>query len=168
MGPETIVIANRSRAGKILSSPRQRAPFAYLVSIGASMEREPAGFRNVANRLLLVFEDTMSQEEGGPMSEDVVRIINFAQKVDLAKGSILVQCEAGISRSSAGAIIVAAVILGPERELAAVRHVLSVHPVARPNRRMLELADAGLNNRGAIITALQVVLEERASRTATG
>ena len=168
MGPETIVIANRSRAGKILSSPRQRARFAYLVSIGAPAEREPAGFRNVANRLRLVFEDTMSQEDGGPISEDVERIINFARKVDLAKGSILVQCEAGISRSSAGAIIVAAVILGPGRELAAVRHVLSVHPVARPNRRMLELADAVLSNRGAITTALQAVLEDGASRPKTG
>jgi predicted protein tyrosine phosphatase len=168
MGPETIVIADRSRAGKILSSPRQRAQFAYLVSIGAPMEREPAGFRNIENRLRLLFEDTMSQEDGGPISEDVERIINFARKVDIAEGSILVQCEAGISRSSAGAIIVAAVILGPGRELAAVRHVLSVHPVAQPNRRMLELADEVLSNGGAIITALQAVLEERESRPTTG
>lgn len=62
----------------------------------------------------------------------------------------------------------AAVILGPGRELAAVRHVLSVHPVAQPNRRMLELADEVLSNGGAIITALQAVLEERESRPTTG
>jgi hypothetical protein len=63
MLPCAIVIADRSRAGKILSSPRQRAPFAYLVSFGGSVERVPAGFRNVVKGIRLVFEDAASQEE---------------------------------------------------------------------------------------------------------
>jgi predicted protein tyrosine phosphatase len=37
-----------------------------------------------------------------------------------------------------------------------VRHILGIHPVARPNRRMLELADAVLNNGGALAAAMNV------------
>jgi predicted protein tyrosine phosphatase len=156
MLPCAIVIADRSRAGKILSSPRQRAPFAYLVSFGGSVERVPAGFRNVVQRIRLVFEDALSQEEGGPSLQDIERLIGFSRTVDPAKGGVLVQCQAGISRSSAGAMILAAVILGPGHELDAVRHILGIHPVARPNRRMLELADAVLNNGGALAAAMNV------------
>ena len=96
-----IVVADRSEAGRILCSRRRCAAFGYLLSIGGFAEREPAGFRNCRTRLRLVFEDAETPEEGGPTSADVERIVEFARRVDLATGKVLVQCQAGISRSAA-------------------------------------------------------------------
>ena len=158
---DAIVIADRSTAGSILCSPRKRQGLAYVVSIGGPQERPPAGFRQVDDRLRLVFEDEASEAEGGPSPEDVDRLIHFARHVDLAKGRVLVHCQAGVSRSSAAAAILLAVVLGPNREQDAVQHVLKSHPPARPNVRMLELADAALGTGGALVRALGMGIVSR-------
>lgn len=148
--PPHIVIAGRSRAGKILCSPRKRDGLAFLVSIGGAQDPPPAGLRNIANRIRLVFEDTLSLDECGPSRDDVERLIQFARRVDFTHGGLLTHCESGISRSSAAAIIVLAVALGPGREGEAVARVREVHPAARPNRLMLQLADEILVTGGVI------------------
>jgi predicted protein tyrosine phosphatase len=157
VGERDVVIADRTTAGKILCSPKQCAEFAFLISIGGPMEREPAGFRHVSKRLRLVFDDAATLEEGGPTPDDVERLIYFARGIDLTKGRLLVHCQAGISRSSAAAIIVLAVLGGPGYERDAVAHVRRVHPSGRPNVRMLELADTILETDGALLRASQSV-----------
>jgi predicted protein tyrosine phosphatase len=152
--PDTaVLIADRSEAGKILSSPRRRAGIAYLVSIGGTREREPAGFRHAPTRLRLMFEDEPTEAQGGPSRRSAELLIRFARDVDFTKGNVLVQCQAGISRSSAAAIVLLAVALGSDKEAYAVEHVLRVHPRARPNRRLLALADEILGTGGAFIRA---------------
>jgi predicted protein tyrosine phosphatase len=135
-----LAIVNRTGAGEILCSPKRRAGFAYLISIGGVREPPPAGMGNIATRLRLVFEDAASLEEGGSSRSDVQRLLLFAAHVDLARGGLIVQCQAGISRSSAAALIVMATILGPGRELEAARLVLQANPLARPNPLMLRVA----------------------------
>jgi predicted protein tyrosine phosphatase len=149
-----LVVTSRAGAGKLLCSPRRRAGFAYLVSIGGAQQRQPAGYLRVATRLRLVFEDALSEREGGPSADDIERLIRFARQVDPAKGKVLVHCQAGISRSTAAAIILMAVRLGPGHEDEAVAHVFAICPEARPNRRMLELADAALETGGALGAAV--------------
>jgi len=148
---DVIVIAGRSEAGEILCSPRRRSEFAFLVSIGAPREREPAGMRNIAKRVRLVFEDAASQLEGGASEDDIRRLIHFARNVDFRSGKVLVHCQAGISRSAAAAMILLAALLGPGGEETAIQHVRRTHPNVKPNRRMLELGDALLGAGGRLL-----------------
>jgi predicted protein tyrosine phosphatase len=151
-----VVVADRTEAGEILCSPRRCADFSYLVSIGGPSEREPAGVRNITNRIRLVFEDSLSEAGGGPSSEDIERLLRFARRVDLSQGKLLVHCQAGISRSSAAAMIVLATVLGSGREVEAVETVRRDHPHVNPNRRMIELADGLLNAGGRLVAATRV------------
>jgi predicted protein tyrosine phosphatase len=150
LADDAVVIADRSSAGEILCSPRRCRDFAYLISIGAPHEREPAGFQNVRRRLRLVFEDAATPHEGGASVDDIWQLVHFARNIDFAQGRLLVHCQAGVSRSAAAAIIVLATILGPGREAEAVEHVRRTHPHTRPNRRMLELADRSLGAGGRL------------------
>jgi len=152
-----IAIVDRTRAGEILCSPKRRALFAHLISIGGPWERPPAGLSSIATRLRLVFADAATQGAGGPSREDIERLVRFAQGVDLRRGGLLVQCQAGISRSSAAAMIILAVIHGPGREGDAARDVLRANPQARPNQRMLELGGDVLGRGDALVRAWSAV-----------
>ena len=151
---DTLVITDRSTARRILRSARKRARFHYLVSIGAPRERKPAGVRHVPRCLRLVFTDTLSEQDGGPSRRHVERLVAFARCVHMARGRVLVHCQMGISRSSAAAAILLAVKAGPGREREALETVLAVRSGARPNVRMLELADDVLGTGGALVRAL--------------
>lgn len=146
-----VVMSDRSGAGAILCSPGRRAAIAYLVSIGGPLERPPAGMRTVRTRLRLVFDDVVRQEDGGPSREDVERLVRFARRVDLSQGCVLVHCRAGIGRSSAAALIILSVVLGPGHEREAAEYVLRENPRALPNPRMLELADLILGDGSVLL-----------------
>jgi predicted protein tyrosine phosphatase len=92
--------------------------------------------------------------EFGATDEDVQRIIRLAERLRSHTGKILIHCEAGVSRSSATALIMYAYWLGPGREPEAMGRVLSQRPVAIPNRRMVELADRILDRGGRLLEAL--------------
>ena len=149
----TIEIASRSEAGHILCSPQRCAEVSCLVSIGASEERPPAGYRNVRRKLRLLFAD-VEVEESGPTEGDINRIISLAESLKSVGGKVLIQCGAGISRSAAAALIMYACWLGPGKEREAMEKVLMQRPIARPNRRMVMLADEILGREGRLIDAL--------------
>lgn len=146
-----IFVTSRVQAGRILSSA-DCAKIHCLVSIGDPDAPAPEGFENVTHRLRLLFEDT--DDAAGPRQRDVQRIIRLARKFVGKKARILVHCEAGISRSSAAAIIMYAVVLGPGKEAEAFERVMRQRPIASPNGRMIELADGLLKRDGALIRAL--------------
>ena len=148
-----IEIASRSEAGRILCSPRRCAELSYLVSIGEPEERPPAGYRNVRRKLRLLFAD-VEVEEFGPTEEDISRIIRLADSLKSIGGKVLIHCGAGVSRSAAAALIMYACWLGPGREQEAMEKVLTLRPIARPNRRMVMLADKILKRDGRLIDAL--------------
>jgi predicted protein tyrosine phosphatase len=152
-----VVMCDLSVAGAILCSPGRRATVAYLISIGGPHERPPAGMANVAARVRLVFDDVVTEEDGGPSRDDVERLIRFARGVDLGQGSVLVHCQAGIGRSSAAALVTLSIVLGPGHELEAAEYVLRENPRARPNPRMLELADEILGGGSGLLKAWTTV-----------
>ena len=148
----TIEIASRPEAGDILSSPHRCAGVTCLVSIGDSDDDLPAGYDNVAHKLRLLVADVVT--ELGATEEDVRQIIRLADGLRSGTGRVLIHCEAGVSRSSAAALIMYACWLGPGHEREAMERVLAQRPVAIPNRRMVELADRLLGRGGRLVEVL--------------
>ncbi|HEX4950413.1 MAG TPA: hypothetical protein VFZ34_27355 [Blastocatellia bacterium] len=146
----SIEIVSRTEAGKILCSPRRCAEITWLVSIGEPHDPFPAGYRNVQRRLRLLFADVV-EEGGGPTEEHVASIIRLAETIQPVGGKVLIHCEAGISRSTAAALIMYACWLGPEREREAMDNVIQQRPYAMPNRRMVAFADKLLAREGRLV-----------------
>lgn len=155
-----IEICSREEAGAILSSPARRKDVCFLVSIGEPDDRPPAGYHNVAARLRLLFSD-INSEEGGPTADDVRRIVDAAHALarTRAEGRVVIHCQAGISRSTAAALIFHAVLLGEGNEEEAMARVLAAREFANPNRRMVALADELLGREGRLIAALERMMD---------
>lgn len=147
-------------AAEILCSPSQRSDVVFVVSIGDPEDHPPAGYSEVRERMRLLFSDTVD-EETGPTVGDVERLIRAASRLAGRSGRVLVHCQAGISRSAAAAMILYAAMLGAGGEEEAVARVLRNRPIARPNRRMIEIADHLLEREGRLIAALEAAQAER-------
>jgi predicted protein tyrosine phosphatase len=153
--PEIFIeVASRGEAGDILSSPARCADVTYLVSIGEPHDELPSGFENVPRRLRLVFADHVSGDYG-PTEEDVRKIIELAERLRSSAGRVLIHCEAGISRSSAAALIMYACWLGAGREREALERVLAQRAIAHPNPLMIALADRLLGRNGRLSELVQ-------------
>lgn len=154
MSEELIIeVHSREEAGAILSSPSQCADVCFLVSIGEPHDRPPAGYANVREKLRLLFSDTT--DEDGPTEDDIRALIRTARALKGRTGRVLAHCQAGISRSSAAAVILYAVMLGPGSEREAVARVLKQREIANPNPRMIAIADQLLELGGALIAAVR-------------
>ena len=143
---------SRYEAGDLLSSPERCAEVMYLLSIGDVQDDLPLGFDNVGRKLRLLVADVIT--EFGATEQDIQQIITLARELSSTAGRVLIHCEAGISRSSAAALIMYACWLGPGREREAMKRVLAQRPVAVPNRRMVELADKLLDRKGRLVAVL--------------
>jgi predicted protein tyrosine phosphatase len=149
-----IEVFSIAEVSEVLCSPQGCGDVTYLVSIGEPHEELPAGYENVARRLRLHFADTLAGELS-PSKDDVRQIIELAEALRFSRGRIVVHCAAGISRSSGAALIMYASWLGPGRERDALDRVLAQRPIARPNRRMVELADELLERDGQLVAVVQ-------------
>jgi predicted protein tyrosine phosphatase len=148
----TIEVASRYEAGDILSSPERCAEVMYLISIGDVQDALPLGYDNANRKLRLLVADVVT--ELGATEQDIRQIISLAEELRASAGRVLIHCEAGVSRSSAAALIMYACWLGPGREREAMMRVLAQRPIAVPNRRMVELADKLLDRRGRLVEVL--------------
>jgi predicted protein tyrosine phosphatase len=92
--------------------------------------------------------------ELGATEEDIWQIIRLAEGLRSETGRVLIHCEAGVSRSTAAALIMYAYWLGPGCEWEAMEQVRTQRPVAFPNRRMVELADRLLVRGGRLVGVL--------------
>jgi len=152
MSTPNIEVVSRPEAAEILSSPCLCDEVTWLVSIGDRQDELPAGYDNVARKLRLLVADVLTEE--GASEADVRRIIEFAESVRGLTGKVLIHCEAGVSRSTAAALIIYACWLGPGGERLAMERVLAQRPIAMPNRRMVGLADKLLARRGQLLAVL--------------
>ncbi len=148
----TIEVASRSEASNILNSPHRCAEVTWLVSIGDPLDELPAGYDNVARKLRLLVADVVT--DVGATEADIRQIIQLAESLRSSNGRVLIHCEAGVSRSSAAALIMYACWLGPGGEREAMERVFAQRPVSVPNRRMVELADRLLDRRGRLAAVL--------------
>ena len=148
----TIEVASRAEASKVLSSPSSCADIVWLVSIGDAHDELPRGYDNVPHKLRLLVADVVT--EVGATEADIRQLIELAERVRSCSGRLLIHCEAGVSRSSAAALIMYACWLGPGSEREAMKRVLAQRPVSIPNRRMVELADKLLDRNGHLTAVL--------------
>ena len=150
----TIEVASRYEAGEILCSPQRCAEVTYLLSIGDVQDDLPVGYDNVNDKLRLLVADVIT--EFGATEEDIQQIITIAQELRSKTGRVLIHCEAGVSRSSAAALIMYTCWLGQGSEQEAMRRVLAQRPIAMPNRRMVEIADRLLQREGRLVAVLSL------------
>lgn len=160
-----ITIASRMRAETLLTTPAHG--YRNVISIGGVGDRKPEGFLEIApaRRLRLEFDDVdpadlrgiyMGFDYRAASSEQVASLIAFCRKID---GKTLIHCAAGISRSAASACILAAIRLGPGREIEALGHVRRLKADIRPNTHVLRLADKALGCGGKLVLAHGQVFE---------
>lgn len=146
-----IEVVSRLEAGQILCTPDRCSEITYLVSIGDGGDPLPEGYANAQRKSRLLIADVVTEE--GATEEDVRQIVQLAEQLRSESGTLLIHCEAGISRSTATALIIYACWLGRGHEDEAMRRVVSQRPFAIPNRRMVALADSLLELDGRLLRA---------------
>lgn len=103
--------------------------------------------------------DDISQPIAGyvaPNEQHVAKLIDFALAWG-GQGPMVVHCWAGISRSTAAAVI-SLCALNPEApEHLIAKSLRDVSPTAYPNRLMIRLADAALGRRGRLVDAVESI-----------
>ncbi len=123
-------------------------------------EPEALGGFDVRRRLRLHFHDVIEPLPGRipPERWDVDLLLAFGRDVTDAPGRaggshLLVHCHAGLSRSTAAAILILAQRYADRPANEALAEVARLRPRAWPNLRMLELGDAALGRNGEIVAA---------------
>ena len=141
----TIEIAGRNVADNLAKSES----FDRIISINDVGALPPFNIRDLTNVARLNFEDILGFEfkyphtdiYDGPRKHHVEQIIRFAQEQEAT--SLLSHCLAGISRSTAAALIFATV-QGHDPDTV-LRGMLDKRPIIFPNDVMLILADSILD-----------------------
>lgn len=139
-------ISGRAHAERILA----RGAVTHLVSfrdVGATPLRVPS----IVDRIELEFDDASSPASAAfgyrpPEAEDLRLLVHWLREREAAlkAGAVLFQCEQGLSRSPAAAIIALCVLGHPAQD--ARKQVLHKQPRAVPNPLMLSLAGPLLGN----------------------
>jgi predicted protein tyrosine phosphatase len=108
--------------------------------------------------LRLAFHDIAAPQDGllAPCAEQVAELLAFAARWVPAR-PLLVHCWAGVSRSTAAALIIGCqrTLVGTEMEIA---HALRIAaPYATPNPLLIALADEMLGRDGRMIAAVAAI-----------
>jgi predicted protein tyrosine phosphatase len=108
--------------------------------------------------LKAVSQQKWSTEIGRPQSPPTIEharaIIEFANAVRELDGTLLCHCLAGVSRSTAAALLCLATWTGAGHEPYCVEQLLQVRPSARPHRDLLHWGDELLGRGGKLLGAL--------------
>jgi predicted protein tyrosine phosphatase len=91
-----------------------------------------------------------------PNEDHVAEVIAFARGWDRRK-PMVVHCYAGISRSTAAAIITALVVRPDLEPIEVARHVRRHSPTASPNPMIIAVADRMMKMNGRLIAAIEEI-----------
>lgn len=150
-----LFVLPRNRVSRVLMSRSRGPQVRWLVSIGDPGTRAPAGSARVAAKLRLEVEDVIDPSlPFAPTRTDVERIVRFGRRLP-TDGIAISHCDAGISRSSAAAIIALAACYADASEEEVVATVLAGAPGLHPNRLMIRLADDVLGREQRLVDAVR-------------
>jgi predicted protein tyrosine phosphatase len=119
--------------------------------------RRPAGIAP-EQHLILGMDDITSPLDGyiAPADEHVTRLLAFVRGWDRAR-PLVVHCYAGISRSTAGAFVVACALNAKRDELTIAQALRRASATATPNIRLVSLADRLLGREGRMVNAIETI-----------
>lgn len=158
-----ILITSRDQAEDLLLS--RSMPLRYVISIGDEEDDAPPLDLHAGPSLRMVFYDINGDDIlgwAGMGQDDARRLVEFCALIAKDPGPTLVHCAAGISRSSAAALVLLATLLGPGQEAAAVEALIQAVIQTRsrgyrdtflvlPNRRVTALCDSLLGREGRLL-----------------
>lgn len=127
-----------------------------LLSAGTQMERPSAIAEG--NHLLINMHDIAEPQDGMtlPERQHVEKILEFGRDWDRTS-PLVVNCYAGVSRSTATAYLLA-LALAPARDEAELAWTLRrLSPTATPNPRIIAIADELLGRQGRMISAVAAI-----------
>jgi len=127
-----------------------------LLAPGTAMTR-PSTIAE-ANHLYLSLHDIAEAQEGMtlPGEAHMRTLLDFAHGWDQSK-PLVINCYAGISRSTASAYIIAAALQPSRDERELARDLRLASPSATPNPRLIALADSMLGRQGRMVSAIQSI-----------
>jgi len=127
-----------------------------LLAPGTTIIRPPAIAEH--NHLWLSLHDIAEPQEGMtlPGEAHMRTLVDFAKSWDRAK-PLVINCYAGISRSTASAYIVAAALQPSRGEAELALALRRASPSATPNIRLITLADDMLGRQGRMVEAVQSI-----------
>lgn len=133
----------RRRPGRVISVLDPGIPFPEL------------GPAYVDRHLRLAFHDAHSPAPGVtvPSAQHIAQLLAFLTSWD-ASESLLIHCRAGIGRSTATAFVAACHRNPHASELGIAIELRRVAPLARPNERLVALADAVMGRSGRMSAAI--------------
>ena len=141
-----------------LESHADRGVTHVLSIVDPGREDHPAFARyGDPRRLTLRFNDEIEPGPGVVLPEtgDVDAILSWGREAFAAgDGHMLVHCHMGISRSTAAMTMLLAQAHPEEGEAETVARVRAIRPIAWPNLRMTEMADAILGRAGRLTAAV--------------
>ena len=127
-----------------------------LLSAGTPMQR-PASLAATDHLLLSMHDITVEQPDMTPPGLDHVQaILSFATGWDRSK-PLVVNCFAGISRSTATAYVVAAALSPKTDERRLADTLRRASPSATPNIRLVSIADAIMGRKGRMVAAIESI-----------
>jgi len=88
-----------------------------------------------------------------PSIDDARLIIEFADRIRGIEGALLCQCQGGVSRSPAAALLCLAVWTGKDQEQYCVEELLRIRPCAIPHRDLISFGDKLLDRNGDLLSA---------------
>lgn len=150
-----IHVCSLAKVGETVASAHA-AHLVTLLNEGTPFER-PAAIA-AANHLFLAMNDIAEEQAGfvAPGRPHVEALLGFVRGWD-RRTPLVVNCFAGISRSTAAAYIAAAA-LAPSRDEAELAWTLRrLSPSATPNPRLVSHADALLGRQGRMVAAIEAI-----------
>jgi predicted protein tyrosine phosphatase len=144
-----------SRVEEIAASSGARS-MVTLINVGTPVKRPS---RIKANRHLFIgMSDIVAPLQGhvAPDVEHVETLLRFVRAWD-RKAPLIIHCWAGVSRSTAAALV-SVCALAPDRDEAAVAQAIRIaSPTATPNQKFVAVADDLLGRKGRMVDAVRAI-----------
>jgi predicted protein tyrosine phosphatase len=151
----TLIVCSLRRVDDLIAA---RAPSHLITLLSPAEMIDPHPKMPAGRHLRVGVNDIVEPAEGlvAPDEGMVRSIVDFGETWT-GEAPMLIHCWAGISRSSATAFILACARNPETPEIDIARHIRAVSPIAHPNARFVQLADAMLGRGGRMNEAIRAI-----------